>query len=158
MSQNAKDDFSWRRANRNYAPHGLILPSLYSQRCGPVAIWIDTSGSCWQDTILSKFLAWTQAILDDFRPSELRVYQGDAKVQDYTLYEPGDDVKLDVKGGGGTDVAPVIKAVLTEDEPPELFIGLTDLYAEFGPEPPIPVAWVTPTDKTAPFGQVIKMY
>jgi predicted metal-dependent peptidase len=158
VAERAKDDFSWRRMNKAYAPHGLILPSLYSERVGPIAVWVDTSGSCWHKPLLSKFLAWCQALLDDFKPSELRVYQGDAKAQDTRVYEFGDDIELKVKGGGGTDVEPIIAAAMKEDTPPVAFIGLTDMYANFGPEPPVPVLWVTHTDPRhckIPFGQVI---
>lgn len=158
VGQRAKDDFSWRRANKAYAPHGLILPSLYSERVGPIAVWVDTSGSCWSKPLLAKFLAWCQAVLDDFRPKELRVYQGDAGVQNVFVYEPGDEIDLKVKGGGGTDVAPVIEAAMAEDEPPVAFIGLSDLFANFGEAPSVPVLWVThtkPRDARVPFGKII---
>lgn len=158
VSERAKDDFSWRKMNKAYAPHGLILPSLYSERIGPIAVWVDTSGSCWHKPLLAKFLSWCQALLDDFKPSELRVYQGDAKLQDTIVYEFGDDIELKVKGGGGTDVGPVIEEALKADTPPVAFIGLSDLYASFGPEPPIPVLWVTHTKPgrvKVPFGQIV---
>jgi predicted metal-dependent peptidase len=155
VRQHARDDYSFRRPNRRYAGNGVMLPSLYSERMGRLAIGVDTSGSI-TDEVLAEFQAEIQAALDECQPECVEVIYCDAAVNGVQEFLPGDAVRLTPKGGGGTDFTPVFEHICQSGSDPVACIYLTDGYGTFPEkEPAYPVLWATTASEEFPWGQVV---
>ena len=151
----ARDDFSWSRPNRRYLQSGFILPSLYSQRMGRLAVVIDTSGSIDQ-ALLNEFVGEVEAICHECRPEKITIIDADAMVNSVREYEATDPLPRDFKGGGGTDFRCALEKL--EEDPPVAAIYMTDLCGSFpNQEPSFPTLWATKEDGQAPFGVTIKL-
>jgi predicted metal-dependent peptidase len=156
----SKDDYCWSRPNRRYLAQGIILPSLHSERMGRIAFGVDTSGSIDAD-MLAEFGSEIQATLDECRPEAMEVIYCDAAVNGSREFLPGDAVKLEMLGGGGTRFAPVFEHIGKMDEPPVCCIYLTDGHGTFpAKEPDYPVLWAWRNRHSVnpphfPFGQVV---
>jgi len=152
----AKDDYSWTRPNRRYASTGFILPSLFSQRLGRIAVAIDTSGSI-DSALLDEFLSQLEAIMHECRPETVTLIDCDTTINSQRDYEPTDTLPREFNGGGGTDFRPVFDAL--QIDPPVLLIYFTDLEGKFPKEAPAwPTLWATYNmDKQAPFGTTLKL-
>lgn len=154
----AQDDYSWKRPARRYLSAGLYLPGRDSERCGPIAVAIDTSGSI-DGATLAAFQAEVNSIMAESRPESLTVIYCDAAINgEPAVYTPDDgQIELTPAGGGGTDFRPVFDWVDGHDEPAAL-VYLTDLYGSFPAAPPsYPVLWAATTDQQAPFGQTLRI-
>lgn len=156
LREQASDDWDFLTAALEYEPSGLILPSLKSEKCGPVVFATDTSGSIDQE-MLSQFQTEKQNCLDTMRPKRLVDIYCDAAINAVDEYVPGETVTRKCPGGGGTDFRPVFEHIAGMAEPVKLVVYLTDLYGSFPDiDPGIPVLWVTWTkDLQAPFGQTV---
>lgn len=156
----AKDDYCWSRPNRRYLAQGVILPSLHSERMGRIVFGVDTSGSIDADT-LAEFASEIQAALDECRPEAMDVIYCDAAVNGTREFLPGDAVKLEPLGGGGTRFAPVFEHIAKMEEAPVCCIYLTDGHGSFpAKEPDYPVLWAlrdrhSPKPPKFPFGEVV---
>ena len=155
LSAAARSDYAWTPPNRRHIASGLYLPSLRSERLGPVVIGVDTSGSIDAAT-LAAFAAEITAILDEAAPEAIHIVYCDEAVAGTETYEPGDPIRLTPHGGGGTAFRPVFDWIARSDIQPVCAVYLTDLYgSEFGPAPNYPVLWVSTGAAAAPFGEVI---
>ena len=162
VGRNAREDYSWRRPNTRYIPHGLYMPSLRSESMAAVAIGVDTSGSITDD-LLAAYTGALQVVLDECKPESMTVYSADASVHSIAEYLPGDTIATDAKdypGGGGTDFRPVFTAIDGNDEQPCCAVYLTDLEGSFPSiAPDYPVLWVVADSRrnrqAAPFGETI---
>lgn len=177
LTEVTQSDYDWQRPNRRYLDSGFFLPSLHSTGCGVVVLARDTSGSI-DDTLLAKMRGVMQYVLDDLHATQLVVVDCDAAVQRVQVFEPGSDVALTDRpgGGGGTAFAPVFKLLAGDDTglgtavreslaavaltEVRALVCLTDLDGWFPKEPPeYPVFWATweKTHRTPPFGEVINI-
>jgi predicted metal-dependent peptidase len=131
---------------------------------GPLAVVIDTSGSC-DDTLVAQFGGELRGIFDDLSPARLTVLYADSRVAGREVFLPGDFVTLDPVGGGGTDFCPALAELEDEDDPPVAVVYLTDLYGTYpNAEPPFPVLWATTTNPDTlseyyrpPWGEVVEI-
>lgn len=158
LREQAADDWSWQKPNRFYDESGFILPSLDSERVGVMVFGKDTSGSINLE-VASHFVTEQQTCLDDLKPKKLVDIQCDTKIQAVYEYTPGDSIKSEFKGRGGTSFIPVFEHIEEMAEVPKCLVYLTDLDGTFpDKEPPFPVLWVT-WDKTgtAPWGDIIRV-
>jgi predicted metal-dependent peptidase len=155
LREQAADDWDWLTPAMEYDDSGFILPSLKSERVGTVVFATDTSGSTMGSW--AAFQAEKQACLDDLRPSCLLDIYCDSAIQDTRSYTPGERIRLDVPGGGGTDFRPVFKAADKLTPLPKCLVYLTDLDGTFPDEPPpYPVIWVVVGEsREVPFGEVV---
>lgn len=154
----ARNDYSWFPPNRRYVAMGLYLPSLRSEELGPVVIAVDTSGSIAQ-SLVAQFSAEISAILEDCRPEAVHVLYCDTEVAGVETLSP-DDLPLTLKpqGGGGTDFRPPFAWVEEQGIAPACLIYLTDLVSRYFPAPPgYPVLWASTTERTAPFGETLRL-
>lgn len=156
----SRDDYSYRRVNRRFLSHGFALPTLMSERLGPIVGAFDTSGSifCFPQ-IVQGILSEFQGVLDLCRPEQMLLMDCDTQVHQQCEFRPGDSL-LDFvpEGGGGTDFRPIFDAIAKLPEPPACLIFLTDLegwFPDVGPD--FPVLWANfGNPKTqAPFGTTI---
>ena len=154
FSERSTGDYSWSRPNPRYISSGLYLPALESRELGEVAILADTSGS-----MDSEALAYTRGVveqvLDEVSPLGTTLYMVDTKVHTVHRMEKGEPLTWEPKGGGGTNFTSFFEQVNSGDVQPVCIIGITDLCATFGTAPDCPVLWLSTTDRTAPFGEVV---
>ncbi len=158
LRQQAFDDWDFMHPAPEYDETGFVLPSLRSEKMGPIIFATDTSGSI-DETLLKQFQSEKQSCLDEMRPSRIVDIYCDSAIHKVAEYRPGETIAKDAPGGGGTDFRPVFDHVakLQAGEDVKAIVYLTDLYGRF-PEadPGVPVIWVTWTkDGKAPFGEVV---
>jgi predicted metal-dependent peptidase len=156
----SRDDYSFRRPNLRYLPLGFVLPSLKSERLGPIVGAFDTSGSIFcHPQMVQDILSEFQGVLDLCRPEQMVLMDCDTRVHQQVEFLPGDTLLSFIpEGGGGTDFRPIFEAIELMPEPPACLIFLTDLWGSFPKTAPdYPVLWANfghPHEK-APFGTTI---
>lgn len=151
------DDWDFLECSMEFEGSGFILPSLKSEKMGPVVFATDTSRSINHE-LLAKFQCEKQACLDDMRPSKLVDIYCDATIQKVVEYRQGEVIALDAPGGGGTDLTKVFEHLERSDTVPKCAVILTDLDTPFPKMPPnYPVIWVTWSKLQAPFGETVQV-
>lgn len=137
----SKDDYSWRKPNRRFISQGIILPSLYSEGIGKIDFAIDTSGSVSREDF-NRFISEIGYVFQRFNPKEIGIMQFDSVLQSNDkVVNMQDFMKLEFKGGGGTQIEPVLEAY--KESSAKALIILTDGYLYHGEEldPKKPVVW-----------------
>jgi predicted metal-dependent peptidase len=151
--------YNWEKLNkRTLRTHGLFAPMNTCEALGEIALFIDTSGSCFERAQQSNFAGHLNAILAECKPLRVHVFYFDTAVYEGPVVEAGElDIDLRPRGAGGTDFRPIFTALDNRYINPEVCIILTDLIGSFPPqEPDYPVIWASVYhDETAPFGQTI---
>lgn len=155
IARPAKRDYNWKRPNRRHIHRGLYLPSLHSLEIGHIVAAIDTSGSIDEAT-LTRFASELADIATQ-GAARITILYHDSEVVKVEEWTPDDGpLTLTPCGGGGTDHRPVFDWIeANSDEPPAVFVGLTDLASCFPTAAPdFPVLWAS-TDRRAPhpFGE-----
>ncbi len=118
---------------------------------------MDTSGSIGASE-LKQFAGEISAIADEVQPEAIHVVHCAAAVQSVQQFGPSEAVRLEPKGGGGTDFRPAFECVAENEITPACFIYLTDLRCDSYPgAPKYPVLWVTDSRRIAPFGETIRI-
>jgi len=159
IDRTIKSDFSWRRPNKRFISDGLYLPSLDSDKVGKGAFVVDTSGSTWSGELLHIWGKELQHFMDAMQFDMTVIFCDDAvrKVEEYCA---GDELKLEFRGGWGTDFRPPFQYLEEQGEAPAFLIYFTDLECyDFPPEPNYPVLWLYYGNHgvTPPFGEVVKI-
>jgi predicted metal-dependent peptidase len=154
----ARNDYNFLKPNRRYTSRGIVLPSLHSPELADGAVIVDTSGSV-SDQELSMYAGEISGILEDTGATTHVIYV-DSQVAGSQTFTPEDlPLKLEAKGGGGTDFRPGF--VHIDDQMLEVSwcVYLTDGYCNsFPDEPSYPVIWGLiggSRDFTPPFGEVM---
>jgi predicted metal-dependent peptidase len=133
------------------------LPSVERQGVGEIVIAVDTSGSIGR-LELEQFAGEISAISEEAQPEAIHVVYCDAAVQSTQWFELAEPVRLEPKGGRGTDFRPAFDWVAKNDIAPICLIYLTDLCCDSYPEAPeYPVLWVTDSRRTARFGETVRI-
>ena len=141
VAATAPCDYRWTPPNRRYIASGLYLPSVERRGLGEIVIAVDTSGSIGK-VELEQFAGEISAISEEAQPEAIHVVYCDAAVQSSQEFTASEPVRLEPKGGGGTDFRPVFQWVAENDIDPVSLIYLTDLCCDSFPEPPnCPVLW-----------------
>jgi predicted metal-dependent peptidase len=128
-------DFTYRRPSRRQAAFpDVVLPSLH-QQLPRVAMVIDTSGSM-SDRMLGRALVEVGGVLRSLGVArrDLRVLCCDA--QAYRSQPVRELGKVELTGGGGTDVGAGVRAAAEGKPAPDLIVVLTDGFTPWPPEPP----------------------
>jgi len=159
MQSLATASYNWTRFNRRaMLTHGVFAPAHYVEALGDVALFIDTSGSCYQAAQQAQFAMHLNAILAEARPHRLHLYYFDGRVYPGEVIEAGElDIETRPRGGGGTKFEPIFEQLEADDVVPEVCIILTDLLGTFpDDEPEYPVVWANVLGwGEAPFGETI---
>jgi predicted metal-dependent peptidase len=157
VAATAPCDYRWTPPNRRYVASGLYLPSVERRGLGEIVIAVDTSGSIGK-LELEQFAGEISAISEETQPEAIHVVYCDAAVQSTQEFTASEPVRLEPKGGGGTDFRPVFDWVTRNDIAPVCLIYLTDLCCDSFPETAeYPVLWVTDSRRTAPFGETVRI-
>ena len=159
LTNTAKNDYSWIKPNRRFIARDMYLPSLYIERLESILVAVDTSGSISEEE-LQIFASETSAILASMDPESIEFLQCDTEINQHDTYTRESlPLKVEFKGRGGTDFAPVWKYIEEKGLMPKACIYLTDLYpCDWGEKPPYPVLWISTTSVTdVPFGHVTQI-
>jgi len=161
VENTADADYSWHRPDRRFLDDDIVIPEIHDTTLGEIVVAVDTSGSIFGDQeALSSFEAELNSIIAQCRPRNVIVLYCDDRITDTAEFGPGERVRLDAKGGGGTDFRPVGHYINEHNIHPRVCIYLTDLYGKF-PEAPweFPVIWCVYGDNKshAPFGDTVHM-
>jgi len=157
VAATAPSDYRWTPPNRRYIASGLYLPSVERRGLGEVVIAVDTSGSIGK-LELEQFAGEISAIAEEAQPEAIHVVYCDAAVQSTQEFTASEPVRLEPRGGGGTDFRPAFEWVAKNDIAPVCLIYLTDLCCHSFPETPeYPVLWVTDSRRMAPFGETVRI-
>lgn len=124
MTALTPDDYSFKKFNRRYMPD-FYFPTLRSESLDNVAVIVDASGSVSQKE-LTQFLSEISAIHSRLKPNKLTVVGFDTRINSVDEVSHFDDIynKVDIKGGGGTLIEPVMEWINTNQ--PALSIIFTD--------------------------------
>lgn len=155
LTENARNDYAFKRPNPRYIGTGLYLPVLESIERGRFVLLIDTSGSVFGVTdLLDEFAAEMQSILGEVA-SGFTVIHVDTKVQEIQEVEQDDVFTITPKGGGGTDFKPGFAVI--EDEPAAVIYFTDGFCNSFPADPGYPVLWAVYNNSqfNPPFGEVI---
>jgi len=163
-------DDSWMRSNRRFVHE--YLPS----RCAPgvkeMVIGIDTSGSI-SDEALALMERAAQRILDEFGLKCMHAVYCDSRIRGVDVFNAGDEVKLQARGGGGTAFHPVLRYALELEQQGADVAGviyLTDLEGGVSDAEDfahMQILWVdilaqrprwSPADPPAGLGSVINVF
>jgi predicted metal-dependent peptidase len=157
----ARNDYSWTPPNRRYLSQGFYLPSLRSEELPEIVIAVDTSGSVTAEE-LAQFAAEISGILEAYDTTITVIYCDTGINGDPEIFTREDmPLKLNAKGGGGTDFRPPFAWVQKQGLTPACLIYLTDMACSSFPfDPGYPVLWAkigTWKSNPPPFGEVIEI-
>jgi hypothetical protein len=150
------DRYSWEQLNPELIWRGIGAPGRMSFGCNLLVVAADSSGSITQQT-LDVFLSESRGILESIKPRRVIFVQCDAMIHEWTEIDDIDDLRGEIKGGGGTAFEPVFDRIEKEGIEPDLLVYLTDMEGSFPRQAPnYPVVWgsILP-NKTAPFGEIV---
>jgi len=151
----AKQDYTWQYPNKRFSQHmmdyGVVMPSLWGEEYTNAGFIMDTSGSVGprEKQILASQL---RDILEDYNIKLHVLYcDTDAYTEDVQVFTREDiqngQLKLDVKGGGGTQMKPAFDYFReqADDLDLQVVICMTDMelwdWGKLGPQPSFSVFW-----------------
>lgn len=141
LTDASRNDYSYRRYSRRFIGQGLYLPSLYSEDLGTLGVGIDTSGSM-TDEQLAQIQAEMRTIIEDCVPSCTIVVYCDLNINRVEHFFKGEELKLTMCGGGGTDMRKITNYFDAVETPLAGVIIFTDLYTPFPEHEPVyPLLW-----------------
>lgn len=159
MTHTVPAEYSWTTPNRRFVHMGVYLPGVTKQNTGELVVAVDTSGSTL--SVLDVFSAEVGAIIRECRPERVVLIYCDSKVQGVEEFGADDfEVKLSLKGGGGTAFSPVFTKIEEMELTPDAMLYLTDLDSYDRPvEPGYPVLWIVPQHvrQQGPFGRTVRI-
>jgi predicted metal-dependent peptidase len=163
MDTLAREDYSWRKLDPQYMERELLVPTLWSENMSELVIIADSSGSISDENIKQFNVEFNSCLLE--LPSTTVYFMScDTKIQTFKEYHSKDGfIKLEIKGGGGTNFIPPFQKVEEMGLNPVLLIYLTDLECGNFPSvpPDYPVLWVDIRGSRhahkPPFGEVINI-
>lgn len=141
-------DFTWSRVSRRQAGVGFgpgrpVIPATHAPQ-PKVGVLIDTSGSMGSDA-LAAALSEVHGVLDAVG-ANVTVAVCDAMMHGMKEVRTVQEAAKLLKGGGGTDMTPGMKAFVDKKPAPDVLVVITDGYIGDGylmPEPQhMKVVWV----------------
>ena len=147
MTRVVQQSETWSRRNRRYVP---ILPTRYDVGMGELGIIGDTSASMLGDKIYNQLAAEINYSNEFVKPERVRVVWADyAECSHEQVFEPGDEVRLEPKGGGGPDMRLPLKYM--EQFEPCVVLLVTDCETPWPDEPtPYPLIVCSTTKAKSP--------
>lgn len=156
MTERVKNDYSWARPNRRYAPE-FYLPSMDGiGSMGEVVIQVDISGSVSKKEI-EHYNGHLKRIVEQCKPKRVHVLYTDTSVQRHEEYEDLEDVEIKFYSGGGTDMRAGFQYIENKGIEPEVFVTLTDGYTPFPNDGDYetPAIWCISSDVKSPSGETV---
>lgn len=150
-----KQDISWTRPNRRYAP-SYYLPSMArSPSMGEIVLQIDVSGSISRDEI-KYYNGHIKRIVEQCHPERVHVLYTDTAVIKHETFDNPEDVSIQFYSGGGTHMEAGFDYINEKGIAPDVVITLTDGYDSYSKAPDFPVVWCCSTPQPIPYGDVVR--
>lgn len=123
MSNYVKEQYTWSRPNRRYLPY-WYLPSQHSEALKLITVGCDVSGSMDKEDLTAIFTE-VRYIWYTLKPESMRIQTFDTRVHMDKLFKWGESLdKLVLKGGGGTEIGPLLQRI--REENPRFALIFTD--------------------------------
>lgn len=154
MTDIAKDNYSWNRPNKRFAPD-LYLPSRHSPTIDHLVTAFDISGSV-DDDELREYLTEVEYFRKIFNLKKLTIIGCDDQIREVYNVKPNQNLlNLKFGGGGCTDFAPVFEYL--KKKRPTVLLYYTDMCSGFDFEVPrFDTIWInTYSSQIAPFGKTV---
>jgi predicted metal-dependent peptidase len=158
LNRHLHNDYRLMPPSKKLLYNHIYLPAPTSETL-ELVIAIDSSGSV-DETLLGRFIAEIESLLETFSDYRVELLVCDAKVQSHREFYPGEPLRYDLKGGGGTDFRPVFDWIERHLPMASMLLYFTDLDGSFPRTVPhIETIWITPdNEKTAPYGNKITIF
>ena len=133
------------------------MPSMVGICMTELVIGFDTSGSIFGSDDMTRFVSEIKMIVEDVKPSKVRVIYWDTKVIGEQVFEDGQFAvqALKPQGGGGTDGSVLFDYLREKNIRPDAIVQLSDGYVGDWGHTAVPTLWALTTDTQAPFGTTI---
>ena len=157
LTELASADYSFARPSRRFASRGLYLPSRKAEGAmRKLGFIIDESGSISSEE-LEQYAGEVIGAVNECCPSRLVVAYCDSEVAGSVEldYPTVDDIKLERKACGGTDMRVGIQWMLDNHPDVQAVIVLTDGYTPFPEVEEVPTMWAITSDIVAPNGVTV---
>lgn len=155
MTERVKNDQSWARPNRRYAPD-FYLPVVDGVgSMGEVVLQVDISGSVSRQEI-RHYNGHIKRIVEQCHPSKVHVIYTDTRVQKHDTFDKPEDVEIQFYSGGGTDMRAGFDYITKQGLEPEVVVTLTDGYTPFPDDTDVPAVWCISTNSIdSPSGETV---
>lgn len=154
MTERVKNDYSWARPNRRYAPD-FYLPTIDGVGAmGEIVIQVDISGSVSRQEI-RHYNGHMRRIVEQCHPSKVHVIYTDTRVQRHDTFDKPEDVQIEYVSGGGTDMRAGFDYINKQGIEPEVVVTLTDGYTPWPSSTDVPAIWCISSSERAPCGENI---
>ena len=151
-----KDDYTLLPPSKKFLHLGMYLPSSISERF-KLVIAVDSSGSV-DDELLNKFISEINFLMTTVQNYEIHLLVCDDKIRSHDVLYSGDNIEVNLIGGGGTDFRPVFELVEDQLQDTKLLLYFSDLDGVFPRDfPSYDVRWVTSNNDEVPFGNLIML-
>jgi predicted metal-dependent peptidase len=157
VSRKQPRDTTWNIPNRRFLGSSYVFPSTIGPDSPKIAFAIDTSGSMSEED-LKQALGELEDIRKKFN-AKVYFLDCDADLYQSRWISPFQPLPR-LRGGGGTDFAPVFSHLLEKRIKPDYCVFFTDGYGNFGDDPTnqFKVLWViTNQEVQPPFGDVVRV-
>ena len=150
MSSISYEDYSYQRINKSFFPHGIILPTIFGEGLGRIAIANDTSCSV-SDEEFKAYLGAIKDIKDRLNPEQMDVVSFTTHIEKtWTIREDEDISKIQFRASGGTDLYPVFDHFNQPKNKPQVLIVFSDLECTpIKKKPDFDVIWICVNNKSA---------
>jgi predicted metal-dependent peptidase len=137
---------SWARRDRRH--QAIYLPSRYDEAMGELVLIGDTSGS--MQGVFAQVAVEIGAIAEFVRPERIRIiWADDTDCAFEQVFEPGDEIAIKPRGGGGTDMRKPLK--YAEQFDPIVVVLVTDCHSPWPVKPtPYPLIVCSTTNAKSP--------
>lgn len=149
-----KNDYSWSRPNRRYAPQFYLPSTGNTLKMGELVVQVDVSGSISQQEV-AHYNGHLKRIIEQCQPERVHLLYTDTRVCKHVTFEQGEEFGIEFYSGGGTDMSVGFDFVASEGIEPDVFVCLTDGYTGWGEAPDFPVVWCISTGVVAPYGETV---
>lgn len=154
IDQSIRFDYRLLPANKRYISQGIALPALSGSKA-KIVIAIDSSGSV-DGSLLAKFLAEVESIMNTYENFEIDLLVADAKVHEHHILYPGDELSYTLKGGGGTNFENTFEYINENIDEVNLLLYFTDGFGKFPEDEAFfETVWVLSDEIEVPFGRTI---
>lgn len=158
MDDYSTDDYSYQKVNKKFFPHGILLPTTFSEGLGEIVIANDESGSV-SDEEYKTYLGAIADIHTRLNPAGMHILNFTTHiVSEHKIEREGDISKINFRGCGGTDCRAVFDHIEKSGIKPQVLIIFSDMESPMPTQAPgYDTIWISVNNPRfkQPFGRCI---
>lgn len=158
MDDYSTDDYSYQKVNKKFFPHGILLPTTFSEGLGEIVIANDESGSV-SDEEYKTYLGAIHDIHERLNPAGMHILNFTTHiVSEHKIEREGDISKINFRGCGGTDCRAVFDHIEKSGIKPQVLIIFSDMESPMPTQAPsYDTIWISVNNPRfkQPFGRCI---